>query len=137
MINSITIVSIFHQYIDRIQKQNIFFLYEHFKESRYTAYNATHLSGIVHQKGWLNFCNMLVSDRKHIFLNKNLTTQNRHVELSKTVLTSKIRLHVPTQHTGMFVYTLFSINFVHVSRILGYNEYHEINRTSVSYFFEL
>ena len=35
-------------------------------------------------------------------LNKNLTTQNRHVGLSKTVLTSKIGLHVPTQHTGMF-----------------------------------
>ena len=33
-------------------------------------------------------------------------------------------------------HTLFSINFVHISRMLTYNEYHEINRTSVSYFFE-
>ena len=32
-------------------------------------------------------------------------------------------------------HTLFSINFVYVSRILTYNEYHEINRISVSYFF--
>ena len=75
---------------------------------RYTAYNATHLSGIVHQKGWLNFLNVLVSDRKHIFLNKNLTTQIKHVGLSKIVLTSKIRLYVPTQHTEMFgTYTFF------------------------------
>ena len=46
-------------------------------ESRNTGYNAIHLSGIVHQKGGLNFFN---------------------IELSKTVLTSKFRLHVPTQH---------------------------------------
>ena len=64
----------------------------------YTAYNAIHLSGIVHQKGCLNFhfCDVLVSNHKHMFLTKNLTTQNRHVELSKIVLTSKIWLHVPT-----------------------------------------
>ena len=29
---------------------------------------------------------------------------------------------------------LFSMNFVHISRILTYNEYHEINRTSVSFY---
>ena len=34
MMNYITIVSIFHEYIDRIQKYNLFCLYEHFKESR-------------------------------------------------------------------------------------------------------
>ena len=34
-------------------------------------------------------------------------------------------------------HTLFFINFVHLSRMLAYNEHHEINRTSVSYFFEL
>ena len=52
--------------------------------------NAIPLSVIVHQKEGLNFFDVLVSDRKHFFLNKNLTTQNRHVELSKTILTSNI-----------------------------------------------
>ena len=31
-------------------------------------------------------------------------------------------------------HTLFSINFVHISRMLTYSEYHERNRTPVSYF---
>ena len=56
--------------------------------------NAILLSVIVHQKEGLNFFDVLVSDRKHFFLNKNLTKQNRHVELSKTILTLNIRLHV-------------------------------------------
>ena len=34
-------------------------------------------------------------------------------------------------------HTLFPTNFVHISRMLAYNEYHEINRTSLSYFFEM
>ena len=63
-----------------------------------TVYIAMRLSGTVHQKGGLNFFDLLVSDHKHIFNRQKLTTQNRHVELSKTILTSKIRLHVPTQY---------------------------------------
>ena len=38
--------------------------------------NAILLSVIVHQKEGLNFFDVLVSDRKHFFLNTNLTTQN-------------------------------------------------------------
>ena len=38
--------------------------------------NAILLSVIVHQKEGLIFFDVLVSDRKHIILNKNLTTQN-------------------------------------------------------------
>ena len=52
------------------------------------------LTVIVNQKEGLNFFHVLVSDRKRFFFNKNLTTQNRHVELPKTILTSNIRLHV-------------------------------------------
>jgi len=48
--------------------------------------NGIFLSVIVHQKEELNFFDVLVSDRKHIFFNKNLTTQNRDVEHSKTIL---------------------------------------------------
>ena len=52
------------------------------------------LSVILHQKEGLNFFDVLVSDCKHFFLNKNVTTQNRHVERAKTILTSNIRHHV-------------------------------------------
>ena len=52
------------------------------------------LSVILHQKEGLNFFDVLVSDRKYFFFNKNLTTQNRHDELSKTILTSNTRLNV-------------------------------------------
>ena len=47
------------------------------------------LSVILHQKEGLNFFDVLVSDIKINVKDKNLTTQNRHVGMSKTVLTSK------------------------------------------------
>ena len=56
--------------------------------------NEIPLSVILHQKEGLNLFDVLVSDCKHFFLNKNLTTQNRHAELSKTILTSNTRLYV-------------------------------------------
>ena len=66
-----------------------------------------------------------------------ITQNNRHVEVSKTVITSKIWLRVPTQYTRIFRTYTFYTNFVRISGILAYNEYNEINSSSVSSFFYL
>ena len=124
MINSITIVSIFREYIDSIQKYNFFLFVWALEGVSLNSHCKTILfSVILHQKEGLNFFDVLVSDRKHIVLNKHLTTQNRQVGLSKTVLTSNIRLHVPTQHSWMFgTYTFvheFCVNilYIHLQRV--------------------
>ena len=77
------------------------------------GYNTILLSGIVYQKGGLNFFDVFIRDHTDFLSDEHFTTQIRHIEQSKTVLTLKIRLHIPTQHTSMFgTYLSLSIGLI-------------------------
>ena len=82
------------------------------------TYNTIHLSRILYQKGGRNFFDLLVRQKN--------TTKNRHVELSKTVLfTSKTNFTFRCKMPECSANKFFSVNSVHISRILTYNDYHK------------